>query len=530
MSQQKYPKAYEAYQQAVYRDGRNPTFWCSIGVLYYQINQYRDALDAYSRAIRLNPNISEVWYDLGTLYESCNNQTSDALDAYTRAADLDPTNVHIKARLALLKGQPTNGLPNQAGAPLPQDVHPQAYQPGALGGPPGPQWGAHAQNGPPAGPAPPPLATGNNWGGNRIADIQNPPPPPPVNPYDSRDRAPPQPQPPMASRGPSPPRQETLRPYQEPQRPLPPAHRGLSPSPKNQQSTPHQSAAATMPPHPGFGTPGHPQQQAPAPGQPLFGQSGGPPPNGVPPPTSHTPVPPFNRQQSPRPEIRPIVNNPAPSPGGGFPRTPYEHHASSGMPQIASGAPPPSNAQFAADAAAREREERPSSTAPPKRIREWEDDQSVKRPATDESRSRLDEIKLQRQSPQPLKVSTPPNRSPSELRRLDEQRPSSTYHPSEAAHHPPAPPSLPSMQTIAQPSPSRASAPPQEEQRPAPPPPAAPVYEPAARKMEVDENYDDSGDDDKRSAKHESRRSSPKPVNGSSGAPTSGASAVEQQA
>ena len=70
MSQQKYPKAYEAYQQAVYRDGRNPTFWCSIGVLYYQINQYRDALDAYSRAIRLNPNISEVWYDLGTLVSS----------------------------------------------------------------------------------------------------------------------------------------------------------------------------------------------------------------------------------------------------------------------------------------------------------------------------------------------------------------------------------------------------------------------------------------------------------------------------
>lgn len=70
MQMQKYPKAYEAYQQAVYRDGRNPTFWCSIGVLYYQINQYRDALDAYSRAIRLNPWISEVWYDLGTLVSS----------------------------------------------------------------------------------------------------------------------------------------------------------------------------------------------------------------------------------------------------------------------------------------------------------------------------------------------------------------------------------------------------------------------------------------------------------------------------
>lgn len=104
VAQQKYNKAYEAYQQAVYRDGRNPTFWCSIGVLYYQINQYQDALDAYSRAIRLNPYISEVWYDLGTLYESCHNQISDALDAYQRAAELDPTNPHIKARLQLLRG------------------------------------------------------------------------------------------------------------------------------------------------------------------------------------------------------------------------------------------------------------------------------------------------------------------------------------------------------------------------------------------------------------------------------------------
>jgi len=41
MSQQKYNKAYEAYQQAVYRDNRNPTYWCSIGVLYFQISQVR---------------------------------------------------------------------------------------------------------------------------------------------------------------------------------------------------------------------------------------------------------------------------------------------------------------------------------------------------------------------------------------------------------------------------------------------------------------------------------------------------------
>lgn len=228
-----------------------------------------------------------------------------------------------------------------------------------------------------------------------------------------------------------------------------------------------------------------------------------------------------------QPEIRPIVNSSAPSPGGQFARTSYEHHPNPAAPSIAIGAPAPSAAQVAADAAARERDERPSSTAPPKRLREWEDESHMaaqKKASTDESRSRLDEIKLHRPSP-PQKMATPPNRSPSELRRIDEPRPTSAYHPSEAAHHPP---SLPSMQHLTQPSP-RGSAAPQEEYRAPPPAPQpAPVYEPAARKMDVDENYDDSGDDDKRSAtKQESQRSSPKPLNG--GAPAMSATGALEQ-
>ncbi|KAF8895033.1 hypothetical protein CPB84DRAFT_1848369 [Gymnopilus junonius] len=140
MAGQKYNKAYEAYQQAVYRDGRNPTFWCSIGVLYFQINQFRDALDAYSRAIRINPYISEVWFDLGSLYESCNNQITDAIDAYARASELDPSNVAIAQRLQLLKSAQATGSQLPA-APGPQDVHPTAYAssvvpPPGLTGPP----------------------------------------------------------------------------------------------------------------------------------------------------------------------------------------------------------------------------------------------------------------------------------------------------------------------------------------------------------------------------------------------------------
>ncbi|KAJ1735777.1 glucose repression mediator protein [Coemansia biformis] len=143
MLQQQYNKAYEAYQQAVYRDGNNANYWCSIGVLYYQINQYRDALDAYSRAIRINPYLSEVWFDLGALYEACNNQVNDAIDAYTRAAELDRSNPIIDQRLDLLRriqgtGQTSLGSANPPPAPIdPPTATATAGQPNAPGGPAG---------------------------------------------------------------------------------------------------------------------------------------------------------------------------------------------------------------------------------------------------------------------------------------------------------------------------------------------------------------------------------------------------------
>ncbi|KAF5117177.1 hypothetical protein DV113_000388 [Geotrichum candidum] len=190
MAQQKYNKAYEAYQQAVYRDGQNPTFWCSIGVLYYQINQFRDALDAYFRAIQLNPNISEVWYDLGTLYESCNNQVQDALEAYQRAAELDPQNPHILARLEHLRsGGTSNGgvapVPGgiggpgalQRGAPpRPQDVNPHSYHHQQPGPPTNPVWDYQAAQQQQRQQPPAPLHVQQQQQGPAQAPGQQPPP------------------------------------------------------------------------------------------------------------------------------------------------------------------------------------------------------------------------------------------------------------------------------------------------------------------------------------------------------------------
>ncbi|KAJ9603072.1 glucose repression mediator protein [Cladophialophora chaetospira] len=466
MAQQKFPKAYEAYQQAVYRDGRNPTFWCSIGVLYYQINQYRDALDAYSRAIRLNPYISEVWYDLGTLYESCNNQTSDALDAYARAAELDPTNTHIKARLALLRsGGPTG--PNQHNAPVPQDVHPQAYQNG-VGVPPGPQWGGPSASNQQAQPPVDPARV-NDWA-RGIAGI-NPPPgqqqQQQPNGYEGRDamRAPP-------PRAPSP-RQDGPRPYESSRQT--PVRKMQSPSPKMQPSNPGMFPPPQTLPQISM------QERPPAFGsgvRPSPTMSGPPPPhaNGA---GSGSTLPPYGRPFSPPGELRPLRDDRPPSPGPGY-RPPFQ--SSQPFPSIANGVPSVATPLPAVEGPPRD--DRPPSAM--KRTREWEADAGPsKKLANEESRARLEDPS-RRNSP-PGRLPTPKDhfrRSSSEVRREQERRANENYHPSEAAHHPYSrpPQHIPSMQSILDG--------PKDDRKD--------QVEQAARKVDVDEDYDNSEDDKQR--------------------------------
>ena len=70
--------------------------------MYFYIQQYRDALDKFSKAIHLNSQLWEVWWNLGILYETCNNQISDAIASYKRALEVDPNNVLVHQRLSIL--------------------------------------------------------------------------------------------------------------------------------------------------------------------------------------------------------------------------------------------------------------------------------------------------------------------------------------------------------------------------------------------------------------------------------------------
>ncbi|KAF5228543.1 hypothetical protein FAUST_11018, partial [Fusarium austroamericanum] len=267
-----------------------------------------------------------------------------------------------------------------------------------------------------------------------------------------------------------------------------------------------------------------------------------PPSNNINGPNGPNGMAPFRPTNSPRPDGRPVHDNRMPSPKSAYPQHQapplYNQHpemstpGNENGPQGPAGPPPPPPPPAAAEAAMQRMDDRPPSVGP-KRMREWEEESTAKKQANEENRVRLDDVRHRRMSTPPrdnYRRNSSEARRPEEVRRPEEsrreepRRPESaprhaveSYHPSDAAHHPPShasgPSHLPPMQQ-GPPTPMSGVvhekppvvATPKEERPPslehAPPVRTAPVSEPerAARKMEVDEDYDDSGEDEKKTA------------------------------
>lgn len=207
------------------------------------------------------------------------------------------------------------------------------------------------------------------------------------------------------------------------------------------------------------------------------------------------------------------------------------------------GVPPPLKGPMGPEGPMHRGDERPPSVGP-KRMREWEEEPSIKKPASDENRALIHDMRHRRPSTplrggEPYRRNSPEANRFEEQRRIDEQRrvedqrraedmrraeeqqrhANEGYHPSDAAHHQPAhamsnhlPPMQQGpapMQGIIHeapqqgppgPAPSHAHDERPRNEHPAAPAPPPQINEPerAARKMDVDEDYDDSGEEEKK--------------------------------
>lgn len=76
-------------EQQLITDPTNVANWVHLGNLYFDSQQFKSAIRAYTKSLELEPNNANVWTDLGVMYRG-NKQHNKALDAFAHAITLAP--------------------------------------------------------------------------------------------------------------------------------------------------------------------------------------------------------------------------------------------------------------------------------------------------------------------------------------------------------------------------------------------------------------------------------------------------------
>lgn len=79
------------------------TDYIEMGKFYFLNSKYSEAIKEYKNALKIDPNNSEICYNLGLAYES-NNQQDLAVKMYQRTLEIDPNHQLAKKHLDKILG------------------------------------------------------------------------------------------------------------------------------------------------------------------------------------------------------------------------------------------------------------------------------------------------------------------------------------------------------------------------------------------------------------------------------------------
>ena len=85
----KYEEALDAFNKAIEINPQYDLAWYNKGVTLGELGRQEEALDAYNKAIEIDPQDASAWYNKGVILGELGRQ-EEALDAYNKAIEIDP--------------------------------------------------------------------------------------------------------------------------------------------------------------------------------------------------------------------------------------------------------------------------------------------------------------------------------------------------------------------------------------------------------------------------------------------------------
>ncbi|MBF0160352.1 MAG: tetratricopeptide repeat protein [Magnetococcales bacterium] len=90
---EEYDRAWAHCQQALQRDGNRPDSWTMAGMIHRKAGRVAEAIEAYRRAIAVQPLFADSYNNLGNLLLRDQNKPEEAIDCYRRAIEIKPDSV-----------------------------------------------------------------------------------------------------------------------------------------------------------------------------------------------------------------------------------------------------------------------------------------------------------------------------------------------------------------------------------------------------------------------------------------------------
>jgi len=91
----------QALKDIVKKDPKNLPAWVEMGNLYFDSDQPKEAIEAYTQYLAIKPDNADVRTDMGIMYRKLGN-FDKALEEFRKAAQSDPKHVNSRYNLGLV--------------------------------------------------------------------------------------------------------------------------------------------------------------------------------------------------------------------------------------------------------------------------------------------------------------------------------------------------------------------------------------------------------------------------------------------